>query len=103
MAKLDFNSSSLEANVIANLTNAIKDIDEALNASNTLQSPYSFSGNAELNNMCNKINTIKSELNQIISWLNQSNYVLEGINSSIIDSFNDTKLDPISKVTPIVK
>lgn len=85
MAKVDLDSTSLKNGFIMYINDAIADINKILNYFDNFSIPYDFSRRNELINVENSFRQIKSQLQNVKSWVVESNDDFNKVISSIKD------------------
>ena len=85
MAKVDIDSTNLTNGFIVYINDAISEINKVLRYFDNFSVPYDFSRRSELNSVENTFREIKSQLENIKSWVVDSNNDFNKVISAIKD------------------
>ena len=104
MNKLHFDSQAVRNHVIPNINSAINNngLEKAKQIANGLVIPYDFEYRSFTKNLSSEINNIKSNCNNLSSWLNQSINSIDTIQNNEIVKINNLNIKPIQARDSIV-
>lgn len=104
MNRLHFDSQTVKNHVIPNVNSAINNngLEKARQIANSLVIPYDFEYRSFTKNLSSEINNIKSNCNNLSSWLSQSVNNIDSIQNNEIIKINNLSVKPIQVRDSIV-
>lgn len=103
MSKIYCDESLVNRNVISYLEQAINYLDEATVSINNASGPNQYSGVNQFFSLSQDINNLKSRINKVINWANNSTNRISIYNSNICNEINQLAISKVEKENSIVK
>ena len=103
MTRLNYDSLLIDNNIIEELNAAISSLNQALAAARQLNAPYNFSGSNLMNNQIpTQIESARSECNNIIYWLNQSQAAFSSTSERAVNEINSVNIANVPQHSSII-
>ena len=104
MNRLHFDSQSVRNHVIPNINSAINNngLERAKQIANSLVVPYDFEYRSFVRDLSSEINSIKSNCENLSSWLNQSVNSIDNIQNNEMVKINNLSVKQIQGRDSIV-
>lgn len=103
MSKIYCDESLVNRNVISYLEQAINYLDEASVSINNASGPNQYSGVNQFFSLSQDINNLKSRINKVINWANNSTNRINIYNNNICNEINQLAISKVEKENSIVK
>lgn len=97
MAKLEFSNSSISTIINPSLISTIDNLNVLVSKNNSMNVPSGFSYSNSMSEYKRTVNSIRSNLNSIKTWLEHSNKVLDNTIDRMNNDLNSIRLDNIKE------